>query len=435
MKRFEIVLPCHFGLETVTKKEVMDLGYEISEVSNGRVSFLGDADALARANIFLRTAERVLLKIGEFEARSFEELFQGTKNLPWEEFVPEDGGFWVTKASSINSQLFSTRDIQSVMKKAMVERMKAHYHKEWFSEHGARYPVRVTILKDRVTVCLDSSGDSLHKRGYRLKMGKAPITETLAAALILLSHWREDHPFLDPMCGSGTFPIEAAMIAANMAPGMERAFLSEAWTNIIEKKYWYNAVEEAEERLDRNALESGINRYGKKIDIQGYDIDPEMIPICRENAERAGVGALIHFQARDIAEASHRGVHGTLLSNPPYGERIEDKRNLPLIYTMLRELYLELQHWDMHLITAWESAEKYLGISDKNRKIYNGMMKTYLYSYLGGREHPLSKKERKGSSERADHRERGAASPKPERASKGRSIGKTGSFRRREEKS
>ncbi len=383
MKTCELIVPCHFGLEAVTKKEVIDLGYEITEVTDGRVCFTGDAEAITRANVFLRTTERVLLKVGSFRAVTWEELFQGTKALPWEDYLPEDASFWVTKASSIKSQLFSTRDIQSIMKKAMVARMGEAYHKEWFSEHGAKYPVRVFLLKDEVTVCLDTTGESLHKRGYRLKMGKAPITETLAAALILLSGWRDDRPFVDPMCGSGTFPIEAAMIAANIAPGMDRAFVSEAWTNLIDKQHWYDTISEANEAVDEELLQTGINRFGKKVDIQGYDIDPEMVAVCRENADRAGVEKIIHFQARDVADLSHSGHRGYILSNPPYGERIEDKRNLPLLYTELREAYdsLKTRGWSMHLITAWDMAEKYLRRADKNRKIYNGMMKTYFYSY------------------------------------------------------
>lgn len=381
MKTFELIAPCHFGLEAVTKKEIIKLGYEVTEVTDGRVSFTGDADAIARANIFLRTTERVLLKVGSFRAETWEDLFQGTKSLPWENFIPKDGSFWVTKASSIKSKLFSTRDIQSVMKKAMVARMGLYYGVDWFEEHGAKYPVRVFAYKDVFTVCLDTSGESLHKRGYRLKQGLAPITETLAAALIMQSGWREDHAFVDPMCGSGTFVIEAAMMAAHIAPGMERAFVSEAWTNLIEKKCWYRALEEANEDIDEQLLETGINRYGKKVDIQGYDINPEVIPVARENAERAGVERIVHLQVRDIAHFSHGGKYGYILTNPPYGERIEDKRNLPLLYTELREAYQSLDSWSMHLITAWEDAQKYLGKADKNRKIYNGMMKTYFYSY------------------------------------------------------
>ena len=383
MQRFELIVPCHFGLESICKKEIHDLGYEVSSVSDGKVQFIGDAEAIVRANIFLRTGERVLLKVGSFHAESYEDLFQGTKALPLEDFLPLDASFWVTKASSVKSKLFSPRDIQAVMKKAMVDRLASVYHQTTFSEHGAKYPFRVSLYKDEVLLCLDTSGESLHKRGYRLKMGKAPIKETLAAALILLSKWRDDAPFVDPMCGAGTFPIEAAMIAANIAPGMERSFTAEEWVNLIPKKEWYSALEEAEDNIDRHLLETKENRFGKMVDIQGYDIDPTMIPVCRENAERAGVAKLIHFQERDLAKMSHSKKRGYILTNPPYGERIEDKRNLPLLYTELREAFEGLSEWQLCLITAYEQAEKYLGKADKNRKIYNGMMKTYFYQYKG----------------------------------------------------
>ena len=383
MQRFELIVPCHFGLESICKKEIHDLGYEVSSVSDGKVQFIGDAEAIVRANIFLRTGERVLLKVGSFHAESYEDLFQGTKALPLEDFLPLDASFWVTKASSVKSKLFSPRDIQAVMKKAMVDRLASIYHQTTFSEHGAKYPFRVSLYKDEVLLCLDTSGESLHKRGYRLKMGKAPIKETLAAALILLSKWRDDAPFVDPMCGAGTFPIEAAMIAANIAPGMERSFTAEDWVNLIPKKEWYSALEEAEDNIDRHLLETKENRFGKMVDIQGYDIDPTMIPVCRENAERAGVAKLIHFQERDVAKMSHSKKRGYILTNPPYGERIEDKRNLPLLYTELREAFEGLSEWQLCLITAYEQAEKYLGKADKNRKIYNGMMKTYFYQYKG----------------------------------------------------
>ena len=383
MQRFELIVPCHFGLESICKKEIHDLGYEVSSVSDGKVQFIGDAEAIVRANIFLRTGERVLLKVGSFHAESYEDLFQGTKALPLEDLLPVDASFWVTKASSVKSKLFSPRDIQAVMKKAMVDRLSSVYHQSTFSEHGAKYPFRVSLYKDEVLVCLDTSGESLHKRGYRLKMGKAPIKETLAAALILLSKWRDDAPFVDPMCGAGTFPIEAAMIAANIAPGMERSFTAEEWVNLIPKKEWYSALEEAEDNIDRHLLETKENRFGKMVDIQGYDIDPAMIPVCRENAERAGVAKLIHFQERDLAKMSHSKKRGYILTNPPYGERIEDKRNLPLLYTELREAFEGLSEWQLCLITAYEQAEKYLGKADKNRKIYNGMMKTYFYQYKG----------------------------------------------------
>ena len=244
MKTFSIILPCHFGLEAVLKREVSDLGYDIERVEDGRVTFIGDADAVCRANIHLRTAERVLICVGRFKAYTYDELFEQVKACNWEEYIPADGRFWVTKATSVNSKLFSPSDIQSIVKKAIVERMKQHYDVDWFEESGAEYPIRVFFNKDEATICLDTTGDSLHKRGYRTQAGLAPISETLAAALIMLSPWHKDRILLDPFCGSGTIAIEAAMIAANIAPGMNREFLAQTWDN-IPKKLWPAAVEEA----------------------------------------------------------------------------------------------------------------------------------------------------------------------------------------------
>ncbi|MEG0369085.1 MAG: class I SAM-dependent RNA methyltransferase [Hungatella sp.] len=375
-KTYELIAPCHFGLEAVLKKEIIDLGYEISLVEDGRVTFVGDEEAICRANIFLRTTERVLLKVGEFKAESFEELFQKTKAIPWEDYVPVDGKFWVTKASSIKSKLFSPSDIQSIMKKAMVERMKQHYGLERFAETGTAYPLRVFFYKDQVTVGIDTSGDSLHKRGYRTLNSKAPITETLAAALILLTPWNRDRILVDPFCGSGTFPIEAAMIAANMAPGMNRSFLAEEWTNLIPKKCWYEAMDEARELL-HDTIE---------LDIQGYDIDGEIVKAARSNAEAAGVDHMIHFQQRPLSALSHPKKYGFIITNPPYGERMEEKENLPALYTEIGERFKALDSWSAYLITAYEDAEKYMGRkADKNRKIYNGMMKTYYYQFMGPR--------------------------------------------------
>lgn len=374
MKTFELLVPCHFGLEAVLKKEIYDLGYEISKVEDGRITFLGDAEAICRANIFLRTAERVLIQVGRFKATTFEELFQGIKGIPWEEYIPEDGKFWVKKASSINSKLFSPSDIQSIAKKAMVERMKTKYKKDWFAEDGAHYPVRIFLLKDEVTVAIDTSGESLHKRGYRLMTSKAPLTETLAAALILLTPWRKERILVDPFCGSGTFPIEAAMIAANIAPGMNREFLAESWTNLIDRKLWYECVQEAEDMIDTSV----------EVDIQGYDIDGEVIKAARENAKRAGVDHMIHFQQRAVADLRHPKKYGFIISNPPYGERLEEKADLPELYTQIGNAYANLDAWSMFLITSYEDTERYIGRkADKNRKIYNGMLKTYFYQFMG----------------------------------------------------
>ena len=374
MRTFELLVPCHFGLEAVLKREIYDLGYEITKVEDGRVTFEGDAEAICRANIFLRTAERVMIQVGRFKATTFEELFQGIKNLPWEEYIPEDGKFWVKKASSINSKLFSPSDIQSIAKKAMVERMKQKYKKNWFEEDGASYPVRIFLLKDEVTVALDTSGDSLHKRGYRTMTSKAPLTETLAAALIMLTPWRADRILVDPFCGSGTFPIEAAMIAANIAPGMNREFTAEQWTNLIDRSMWYECVKEAEDMIDTSV----------EVDIQGYDIDGDVVKAARENAKRAGVDHMIHFQQRAVADLNHPKKYGFIITNPPYGERLEEKADLPALYTQIGQAYQRLDSWSMFMITSYADTEKYIGRkADKNRKIYNGMLKTYFYQFLG----------------------------------------------------
>ena len=374
MVTYELIAPCHFGLESVLKKEIYDLGYEIVSVEDGKVTFEGDSEAVVRANINLRTTERILIKIGQFKAETFTELFDKTKELPWEEFIPVDGKFWVTKANSINSKLFSGSDIQSIVKKAIVERLKGCYNVSWFKEDGASYPLRVTIHKDVVTIGLDTTGDSLHKRGYRPMAGKAPISECLAAALIKLTPWNKDRILVDPFCGSGTFPIEAAMMAANIAPGLNRGFTAESWENIIPKKEWYDAVTEANDNIERNIV----------TDIQGYDLDPHVIEIARSNAVNAGVDKMIHFQQRGVDRLSHAKKYGFIITNPPYGERLEDKESLPGIYETFGKRFAELDSWSAYMITSYEDAEKYFGRkADKNRKIYNGMIKTYFYSFLG----------------------------------------------------
>ena len=374
MKKFEIILPCHFGLESVLKREVIDIGYDVTKVEDGRITFLGDEEAVARANIFLRTAERVLIKIGSFHAETFEELFQGTKNLPWEEYFPVNAKFWVAKAASVKSKLFSPSDIQSIMKKAMVERMKSVYNIDWFKEDGESFPIRVFLMKDEVTVGLDTTGESLHKRGYRKLTAKAPIAENLAAALIMLTPWKQDRILIDPFCGSGTIPIEAAMMAANMAPGMNRNFIAQNWKHIVDKRFWYDSVDEANEILTLDI----------ETDIQGFDIDEKMVEIARANAKLAGVDKLIHFQKRPVEALSHAKKYGFIITNPPYGERIEEKKNLPALYKTIGERYKALDSWSLYMITAYENAEKDIGRkADKNRKIYNGMMKTYFYQFQG----------------------------------------------------
>ncbi|HJA67011.1 RNA methyltransferase [Lachnoclostridium sp. An169] len=376
MEKTEWIAPCHFGLESVLKREIQDLGYEIVQVEDGRVTFRGGMEAGCRANVFLRTAERILLKVGSFRAVTFEELFERTKAIPWEDYIPKDGKFWVAKAASVKSRLFSPSDIQSIMKKAMVERLKGVYHMQWFEESGASYPLRVFLKKDTVTVGLDTTGVSLHKRGYRPAAGKAPIAENLAAALIMLTPWKKDRILVDPFCGSGTFPIEAAMMAANIAPGMNRNFTAENWTNLMDRKLWYSAVDEAQDLIDDRV----------ETDIQGYDIDGDVIRTARRNAQEAGVDHLIHFQQRAVKDLSHPKKYGFIITNPPYGERLEEKEALPRLYREFGESFRRLDSWSAYMITSYEEAERYFGRkADKNRKIYNGMLKTYFYQFSGPR--------------------------------------------------
>jgi putative N6-adenine-specific DNA methylase len=373
-KTYELVAPCHFGMEAVLKREILELGYEISAVDNGKVTFVADAEGICRANMFLRTTERILLKVAEFKAETFDELFEGTKAIDWDEFIPENGKFWVAKATSVNSKLFSPSDIQRIVKKAMVERLKQTYHTSWFVEDGAAYPLRVNIIKDVVTVGLDTTGVSLHKRGYRKYTAPAPVTETLAAAILLLSPWKKDRILVDPFCGSGTIPIEAAMIALNMAPGMNREFQAEQWNNLIPKKEWYGVAEEAMDLVET----------GENISIQGYDIDAEVLKMARANAALAGVDEHIHFQQRDVINFSSPKKYGFVISNPPYGERLSDKKEMELLYRSIGNIIRENETWSFFLLSGYEEAQKAIGQkATKNRKIYNGMMKTYLYQYMG----------------------------------------------------
>lgn len=376
MEKWELIAPCHFGLEAVLKREILDLGYEISKVEDGKVTFLADAQGIADANMFLRTTERILLKVGEVKATTFEELFDKTKELPWEKFIPSDGKFWVAKANSVKSKLFSPSDIQSIMKKAIVERLKGVYGISWFPEDGASFPIRVAFMKDVATIGIDTSGVSLHKRGYRQMTVKAPITETLASALIMLTPWNKERILVDPFCGSGTFPIEAAMMAADIAPGMNRSFLAEDWKHLVPRRCWYEALEEAQDRVNLNV----------DTDIQGFDIDSDALRAARSNAKMAGVDKLIHFQQRPVKELRHPKPYGFIITNPPYGERLEEKEALPALYREIGESYNRLDKWSMYLITSYDKAELDIGKkADKNRKIYNGMLKTYYYQFLGPR--------------------------------------------------
>ena len=373
--RYHMTAPCHFGLEAVLKRELRDLGFEVTRVEDGRVCFAGDETDLCRANICLRTAGRILLDVGEFEARTFDELFEQTRALPWEQYIPRDGRFWVKKATTINSALHSAPSIQSIMKKAMVSRMEEACHTGVFPETGEDYPVRVLLRKDRVNVYLDTSGDSLHKRGYRTQAGEAPISEVLAAALIMLTPWKADRILVDPFCGSGTFLIEAALMAARIAPGVNRSFTAETWPHLFPEKLWEQTREAARAREDRQV----------ETDLQGYDIDKQVLATARHNAAAAGVEHLIHFQEREVKDLSHPKKYGFIVTNPPYGERMGDDE-LPRVYREFGEAARRLDDWSVYMITAYKDAEKYFGRkADKKRKIYNGMLRTDYLQFFGAK--------------------------------------------------
>ncbi len=376
MKTFNITVPCMFGLEALVKREISDLGYQITKVTDGRVTFEGDAKAICRSNLWLRVGERVIVDVGEFKATSFEQLFQGIKKIPWEEYIPVDGKFWVKKATSIKSKLFSSTDIQSIVKKAAVERMKEGHGISLVKETGSAYPIRIFVHKDIVYVSLDTSGDGLHKRGYRKMIGKAPIRETLGAAMVLLSPWNPDRTLVDPFCGTGTIPIEAAMIGLNIAPGMNREFDSENWDNLIPKKLWMEAVDEANDGI----------RHDAELSIQAFDIDYKAVNVARDCAANAYVDKYIHFQDRPVSELSSRKHYGVVVTNPPYGERLEDAESVKKIYKDMGKVFSQLSDWSFAIVTSFEEFERYYGKkATKNRKLYNGMLKSYIYTYLGPR--------------------------------------------------
>lgn len=374
MSEYEFLAPCHFGLESVLKNEILDLGLDVLEVSDGRISFLGNEETFAQANIFLRTAERIIWKTGSFRAESFDELFEGVKAIAWEDILPPDAKFWVTKASSVKSALFSSSDIQSIVKKAIVDRLREKFGIAWFPESGNSYPLRVSILKDMVTVGIDTSGDSLHKRGYRKLVGMAPLSETLAAAMLDLTPMNAGRVLVDPFCGSGTICIEAAMKALNMAPGAKRSFTCEAWKERVSEKIFKRERERAEYGVKKNV----------KLDISGFDIDMEQVKIARQNAALAGLEGMISFDCAPVADLVSDKEYGFIVTNPPYGERLEEKEALPALYKQIGEAFDRLPTWSKYLITSYEDALKYLPKApDRNRKIYNGMIKTYYYSFLG----------------------------------------------------
>ena len=370
---YNFCVPCLLGLEGPISDELRRLDIPGVRAENGRVYFTGGGEELARANINLRIGERILLEVGGFTALSFDELFERTKALPWERIIPRDGAFPV-KGYSLNSKLFSVSDCQKIIKKAIVERLKRFYGIEWFAETGSLYQIQFSIMKDHFSLCIDTSGDGLHKRGYRPAHNAAPLKETMAAAMVKLSRYRGRDDFCDPFCGSGTIPIEAAMMAAQIAPGMKRDFTFRRWKNIISEGVFEDTIEEANDMVNPDIV----------TDIQGFDIDDKMVSIARENAKMAGVDHLIHFQRRDVKDLSHPKKYGFIITNPPYGERLEDKKDLPELYKTIGQRFAALDSFSMYLITAYDQAERDIGRkADKNRKIYNGMLKTYYYQFMG----------------------------------------------------
>ena len=374
MKDLHLIATTAFGLEAVTKRELLDLGYEDISVENGKVTFKGGVKDIVKSNIWLRTAERVLLKMGEFKALSFEELFQGTKNIAWEKWIPEDGNF-IVEGKSINSKLYSVPDCQRIVEKAIVERLKTKYDVEWFEKTGPKYKVEISLLKDIASLTIDTSGEGLHKRGYRDRAGDAPIKETLAAAMVMLSYWNKDRVLLDPFCGSGTIPIEAAMIGRNIAPGLDRNFESETWPN-IEKNYWAEEKKRAFEVIDNDS----------KLHILGCDTDKRSILRARDNAANLGLEDDISFFMKDMRDVDLFMDYGVVITNPPYGERLGEKEEVHKLYKDFGEKFKDLNTWSVYVITSDEQFEDLYGKkADKKRKLYNGRIKVDYYQYYGER--------------------------------------------------
>ncbi len=371
MTTYNLAATCSFGLESIVSGELRSLGYENLAVENGRILFSGDERDIARCNLWLRCADRLFIEMSSFEARDFEELFQGTKRVPWEDMIPENGRMHVV-GKSVKSVLHSVPDCQSIVKKALVEAMKRKYRRDDFPEDGPDFKIEVALLKDRVTLSLDTSGAGLHKRGYREEKGEAPLRENLAAALVILSKWGPHRIFADPLCGSGTIAIEAAMMGLNMAPGLRRSFAAEEWP-FIGGEVWQELRAQAQAVIGKGPMT-----------ILASDINQGVFRKARENAERAGVAQYIDFQRRPVEEFSSSGKYGCIITNPPYGERMGRRDEVAGLYRNMGAVFRRLDSWSFFILTASESFEKYYGRkADRNRKLYNGNMKTYLYQYLG----------------------------------------------------
>lgn len=368
------IATCAFGLEALVARELKQLGYADLHVANGKVTFLADDEAIARCNIQLRCAERVLLQMGQFRATTFDQLFEQTRSLPWHDMIPEDACFPV-EGKSIKSQLYSVSDCQAIVKKAIVEKMKQRYRRSWFDETGPRYTIEVALLDDIATLTIDTSGRGLHKRGYRKDQTAAPLKETLAAAMVLLSRWKPDRPFIDPFCGSGTIPIEAAMIGSNTAPGLGRSFAAEAWSK-YSAKLWQMARQEAYDQV----------RMQEKTGILGCDIDPAALRIAQMNASLAGVKGKISFERKDALQLSSRYQYGYLICNPPYGERLATTKEVEALYRQMGQAFTRLDTWSLYILTSHPGLEKFMGRkADKRRKLFNGRIPCTYYQFFGPR--------------------------------------------------
>ncbi|WP_121662546.1 THUMP domain-containing class I SAM-dependent RNA methyltransferase [Metabacillus litoralis] len=370
MSKLTLIATSAMGLEAIVGKEVKDLGYECS-VENGKVTFEADELAICRSNLWLRTADRIKIKVGEFKAKTFDELFEKTKALNWGDYLPENAEFPVI-GKSVKSTLASVPDCQGIVKKAIVEKLKLHYKKEgWLSEDGPFYRVEVALLKDVATITIDASGTGLHKRGFRIDQGGAPLKETLAAALVLLTRWTPDRPFVDPFCGSGTIPIEAALIGQNIAPGFNREFVSEAW-DWIGKDKWNLARQEVEDKAN----------YDQPLDIQASDIDHRMVNIAQGNAEEAGFADIISFKQMQVKDFTTTKEFGAIVGNPPYGERLGEKREVEQMYKEMGQAFASLDTWSIYMLTSHEGFEQLYGKpATKKRKLFNGFIKTDFYQY------------------------------------------------------
>ncbi|NEU31292.1 class I SAM-dependent RNA methyltransferase [bacterium LRH843] len=374
MEKVTLIATATMGLEAIVAREVKDLGYEDVQVENGKVTFTADVSAIPRVNLWLRTADRVKVKVGEFKAYSFDELFEKTKALPWADFIPVNAEFPVI-GRSVKSKLFSVSDCQAIVKKAVVESLKKRYNRGWFDEDGPFYRIEVALHKDVATLTIDTSGTGLHKRGYRSLHNEAPLKETLAAALIMLTPWKADRPFADPFCGSGTIPIEAAMIGQNIAPGFNRDFASEDW-HWIGKELWQEARQEVED----------LAKYDQPLDILGSDIDHRSVELAANNAAEAGFGDMITFKQMQVKDFKHRGEYGILIGNPPYGERLGEQEQVEQMYKDMGNTFKFLDTWSIYMLTSHEGFEELYGKkATKKRKLYNGNIKTDYYQFFGPR--------------------------------------------------